>query len=469
VYLLQFVQRGNWDSRFFTIDDIVLEGTGAPAARPTPAATPAATAAPVATPAADVPEDAIPVNIDFLRLQGRIRPSANLSIGAAFPTATGSVPFPLEENADFRVYLQTLNPRFIRLDVGSLVDLVDSSRPAFDFTRLQAAVRRVRSLKAEPLIAITAPAVWGLDARGFSVLATQAARVANSGGVQSRYFEVNTTGGSAATALALYRAAYIALKAQSKTYRVGGIGTTGGDTGTLQALLRSAPGIDFLALKYFGAYNGQPEADNLFATARDLAPLRSAAALLDRSKFRNAPIFITQANLNAANADGVPTDTRLTQINAAAWWATFLGEGSRLSDQIFFNDATNPQWGLLNENASAYPAYYALWMWNTFFPYGSQRVQATSENRDVAVFACNTPTAHNVLLTNTTGQELTARLTIRGFPVLRAARMRSLQDPLDPKTGVRFQDLPKSPFQTIKMAPYSVAVLQFIEPPKGER
>ncbi len=30
VYLLQFVQRGSWDSRFFTVDQIQVEGTGVP-------------------------------------------------------------------------------------------------------------------------------------------------------------------------------------------------------------------------------------------------------------------------------------------------------------------------------------------------------------------------------------------------------------------------------------------------------
>ena len=45
--------------------------------------------------------------------------------------------------------------------------------------------------------------------------------------------------------------------------------------------------------------------------------------------------------------------------------------------------------------------------------------------------------------------------------------MRVLQDPVDPTTGVRFVELPKSPFQTIILPPYAVAVLQFIEPPKS--
>src|SRR5690606_2006887 len=46
VYLLQFAMTGNWDARFFTIDQLQVEGTGVPlggstpAPKPTPAANP---------------------------------------------------------------------------------------------------------------------------------------------------------------------------------------------------------------------------------------------------------------------------------------------------------------------------------------------------------------------------------------------------------------------------------------------
>ena len=51
-----------------------------------------------------------------------------------------------------------------------------------------------------------------------------------------------------------------------------------------------------------------------------------------------------------------------------------MSNGSRLADQIFYNDAANSDWGLLNDRFSAFPAYYAMWMWNTYLPPGSVRV-----------------------------------------------------------------------------------------------
>jgi tRNA U34 5-methylaminomethyl-2-thiouridine-forming methyltransferase MnmC len=71
-----------------------------------------------------------------------------------------------------------------------------------------------------------------------------------------------------------------------------------------------------------------------------------------------------------------------------------------------------------------------------------------------------------LLLANNTNSTQTAQISIRGFPVLRQARIRVFDDPLQ---SVRFDALPKSPFQTIQLAPYAVAVVQFIEPPKAAK
>lgn len=467
IYLLQFVQRGSWDSRFFTIDDIRIIGTGVPAVKAAPAPT-AVIDAGAPDPAPQVDINAIPVNVDFLRTQGRIRSSANISIGAAYPTADGATPFPIEESAEFRAAIDLMNPKFLRLDAGALVELIDSSRPAFDFGRLLSAARRARTVGVEPLISLPNPPAWGLDARGYALFVTQAARLLNAGNPRPvRYFEL-ATASSPGTAVAFYKRGYSSLKALSRTYRVGGIGASSANQSTLTALLAGAPGLDFLSVHFFGATSGAPATPALFASAVNVSTLRSVAVELDRSKWKNAPLYVTQAGMNAARVAGdvVPSDSRLVQLASAAWWTSFLSNGSRLSDQIFHNDAVNPEWGLLNQGASAYPSYYALWMWNTFFPPGSVRAEVKIESSGIVGIACNTPTAHNVLLANTSDREITARMTIRGFPVLRAARLRVLQEPLDPIKGVRFSDLPKSPFQTIKLAPYAVAVMQFIEPPK---
>jgi hypothetical protein len=67
------------------------------------------------------------------------------------------------------------------------------------------------------------------------------------------------------------------------------------------------------------------------------------------------------------------------------------------------------------------------------------------------------------VLANTRDRNTTVKLSIRGFPILRAATLHVLDEPRVIRQSVA---LPKSPVQTIVLRPYSVAVVQFIEPPK---
>jgi hypothetical protein len=418
--------------------------------------------------------DATQISVDFLRKQSAIRTSANISVGGPLPGLSGAAAFPLQGSPAFRRAVATLGPRVVRLDAAGLTELVDSSRPSFNFARLVAAVRQVRALKSEPLLALTVDPSWGLDARSYTVFAAGAARAVNSGNPRPvRLFELATGTGSlsAGSAVAWYNGARAAIKAQSPYFRVGGITGSSGNVGALSTLLRGAQGLDFVSVSFYGGTGNQPAESALFSAARSVNSLRAAAQVLDRSKYRNVPLYVTQANLNPTRDTNtlIPVDARAAQNVSGAWWATFMGGSSRLADQVFHNDATNPEWGLLDDQARAYPAYYVLWMWNKFMPTGSTRVLAsarrgTAASNDVAVFAANTPTAHNVLIANTRDQNVTVKLSIRGFPVLRAATLHLLDDP---RQGIRqMVPLPKSPFQTIVLRPYAVAVVQFIEPPK---
>jgi hypothetical protein len=251
----------------------------------------------------------------------------------------------------------------------------------------------------------------------------------------------------------------------NKSYRVGGNTVSSGRPHALGPLLQGAQGIDFLTVQFYGALTGIPNDATLMNAARDIASLRQAAALLDRSRWRDAPLFITQSNLNAMRSFGDPSpgDSRTVQMISAAWWGCFLGSASRVADQIFHSDAVNPEWGLLDEDARAYPAYYVLWLWNAYFPAGSTRVETQVSRSNILAVAANTTTAHNLMLVNRSGSEVTVQVSIRGFPVLRQARMRIFDDPLQ---VVRMVNLPKSPYQTVTLKPYAVAVVQFIEPPR---
>ncbi len=476
LYLLQFVQRGTWNSRFFTIDNLELSGTGTPfelASSASSASASTSTAqAPASAPAASAPADpdAVAVEIDFLRRArsplGRIRASANISVGQKLaPDGTPARPF---EDPAFVGAIKKLAPRLVRVEAGELVELVDSSRPSFDFSALQAAAHGARLAGAEPLISLSAPASWGLDAAGYASYAAQAARALNLNTTRGpRRFELSLGTVAPSQSASFYRAAYLALKGISKGFQVGGIGTANPDA--LRALIATAPGLDFLSIPFHGATQGTPETDTLINATLSLPSLKAAARVLDASKFRLAPLYITRAGLNAARSQGSasPADKRLDSMAASAWWSSFLLNGSRLGDQFFYESADSPEWGLLNGQGNAFPPYYALYLWNAFFPEGSQRVpvKVAGSARGLQILGVNTKTAHNALFVNTSSEPQSVRLTIRGFAVLRQARLRVLQEPLDPAQGITFTELPKSPFQSFKLPPYSTAVLQFIEPP----
>jgi hypothetical protein len=53
--------------------------------------------------------------------------------------------------------------------------------------------------------------------------------------------------------------------------------------------------------------------------------LRATTAALDRSKFRNVPLYVTQANLNGTRDANtfLPADVRTAQMVSGAWWARF--------------------------------------------------------------------------------------------------------------------------------------------------
>jgi hypothetical protein len=458
VYLLQFQQVGTWDSRFFSIDDIQVQGTGRPLAPPTPVVTPRP--APVA--AALVAADGdVTVQVDFLKTSGGIRASGNVSIAAPFDARTQVA---LESNPTFRGAIGVLTPRWVRLDAGALIDINDSSGPTFSFARLVASARRVQGLKAQVLVSLPNAPEWGLDERGYASLCVQAARALRAQNVRAWELDTSSSDLSDATALSFYNAGYGALKSVSRNFFVGGTGAISSDASSVSTLLRGARGLDFLAVRFFGSSNGSASDAALLDSARSVSDLKTAAGLLDKSRFRRAALFVSEAGIAGAGTGGnAPDDPRLTQMIAGAWWGQFLASGSRLADQIFGSDATNPEWGLLDASSNAYPAYYATWMWNTFFPSGSTRVSTTSSSEAIFVAAANTPTAHNVMLVNTTGAPQNVQIGIRGFPVLRQARLRLFDDP---RETVKFQDLPKSPFQTVRLAPYAIAVVQFIEPPK---
>jgi hypothetical protein len=454
VYLLQVAQTGVWDSRFFSLDSLQVEsGAAAPTSAPTPR--PAGVRRSVAAPTPD--PNAAQVSADFLRVEGRIAGGANASLGVS-QSSEGADLLPLD-NSTFRDALAMLGGSFVRLDAGELCDLVNSSAPEFDFTRLKIAVGRARAIKLLPLVAVPNPPAWALDTGGYAEFARGCALALNgrSAAPAARYFELQ------ADSVTDYNAAFSVLKDVNRALRVGGIGEETRSVASVRALVGGARGLDFLSVADFGlSSDGAAVMPSDTRESSNAARLRAVAEVLRASKFRAAPLYVTRANVRSVESDASVDRSAY----AASWWAAYLANSSRLASQVFHEDAANPAAGLLSSDARAYASYYAMYLWNTYFPGGSERVRATSSRPQVVVTACNTPTAHNLLLVNTGRTEQTAQIAIRGFPVLRSARMQLLESA---SAQPRFVALPKSPYQSVTLRPYSIAVVQFIEGDRRKR
>ncbi|MEO6908568.1 MAG: carbohydrate binding domain-containing protein [Abditibacteriaceae bacterium] len=458
VYLFQIVMTGTWDTRFFSLDQLQVEGTGKAAPQPVVAPPKAPTQSPAAN--ASLDKNTSAVNVDYLKLIGRVRSTADTSIGASDDANV----LPLVNNRGFRVAIRELKPSWVRLDAGELSELEDSSKPRFDFSKLVAATKSTRSIGAKVLLTLSDRADWGLSSDNYAAFAAQAAKAVNHDGTIVTDFELATmsSGRDIGNAVIAYNSARSALKKLSSKYQVGGITSSSRDDSTLPVFLAAADGLDFLTIRDFGQSGDEqmPSTDQ-FSAARNMQRLSDAAQDLDSSRWRNARIFVI-TNLEqhpAGSKDKAP----LLQLPAAAWWTTYLINVSRLADQIFHNDATNPQWGLLDAQVRAFPSYYAMWLWNTFVPPGSERVATEVKGDGITAMGVNSPTSHNLVLANGTDHAQTARIAIRGFPVLHKVRIWMYDNP---QKQPYLLTLPNSPYQTIQMAPYAVAVVQFIEPTK---
>ena len=214
-----------------------------------------------------------------------------MTVGAQYPGPDGNSAQPLRDERDFRKAVKTLHPRFVRLDAGTMVDLLDSSRPAFDFARLQEAVSQVRSIGAEPLISVPAPPVWGLSENAYASFAAQTAQALRNPKAVI-YFELTTGSLDPTLAVAFYNRGYRAIKSVVKTARIGGINTA--SVGTINALLKSAPGLDFLSIPFNGSNSGAPDDAVLLNATLTLPSVRSAAAALDGSKWKQVPPLFDQ-------------------------------------------------------------------------------------------------------------------------------------------------------------------------------
>ncbi len=459
IYLVQFLKRSKWDSMFFTVDQIQVEGVSA---------TPEVTITPRPTPLTGKRTN---VTVDFAK-----------TLGAT--TAAVSMNFEGDEarlmDADFQESLRNFGPRFVRVKVAKLLKRDASGEsPTWDFTALDNVVSAVRNAGAEPFICLSPHPEWKLTDAQFLQLCVETVEHLNTNAERKvNYWEIFDAPTFGATAISIEQATdrfnqiRQRLKEIDPSLKVGGVALASAWQPHLVYFLKHAQGTAFLSFYFYGTHNGITTDAELFAAARRTVagdvPHQIAFDDLRRTMAQmklNVPVFITECNLNSLHTpEGASRDKRLPSPLSAAWWMSFFKAAGPYVNNVMVFNAAHESWGLMDEKGRAYPAYYALWMYSKFFPAGSAVVSAQSDNTNALALAVNTPTAHNVMLVNLSDKPVNCRVTAKGVGTLRQVRGRFLEAN---GRGVRFEEhLPLTTTQEASLPAYAAAVVQFIEPPK---
>ncbi|MCS6862591.1 MAG: hypothetical protein NZT92_19990 [Abditibacteriales bacterium] len=460
IYLVQFLKRSRWDSLFFTIDQIQVEGVST---TPEVAITP--------RPTTPLTGKRTNITVDFAK-----------TLGAT--AVTLSVNFEGDEarllDGDFQESLRNFGPRFVRVKAAALLKMdASGGTPTWDFTSLDNVVSAVRNVGAEPFICLSPHPEWKLTDEQFLQLCADTVEHLNANAERKvNYWEIFDAPTFGAAAISIEQATERfnrirqRLKAIDPSLKIGGVALASAWQPHLLYFLKHAQGTDFLSFYFYGTHNGITTDAELFAAARRTVagdvPYQIAFDDLRRAMAQgrwNVPVFITECSLNSLRTpEGASRDKRLTSPFSAAWWMSFLKAAGPYVNHVMVFNAAHESWGLLDEKGRAYPAYYALWLFSKFFPAGSAVASARSDNPNVLPLAVNTPTAHNVMLVNLSDQPAHCRVAARGVGTLRQVRGRFLEAH---GRGVRFEEhLPLIPTQDVTLPAYAAAVVQFIEPPK---
>ncbi len=469
VYLLQCVKVGTWESLFFSLDQLELQGeTGG--AKPEPSAPPMPPTAPGETPPQIPTGEIANITVDFGAVLGKTRLRLGGSVAAH--------PERLVDSAEFRRSISDLGLKLIRVNTATLVvpKPEAEAKGEYDFTVLDSVLEAVAKSGAQPLICLADDPAWQLSEDGFvRFCAAVVRRYAVEQKRAVAYYEVfnePTAGVKAipiATAVAMYNKVRKAVRAVDHTVKVGGLAEGSAWSPHLTTALTKTDAIDFLSFHFFASRNPQAgDAETMDAATKGLAPdlphqlaPRAVFETIQRNRLRaGTPLFITECAPNSARDEaGNARDPRLTKPYAAAWWMSFLITAARWVDVACAFDLSDESWGLLDARGRAYPAFYSAWIFSTYAPVGSSVVKSESSLPPVRAFAVTTKTAGNLFLVNTTGQPLTAAVTATGLAELTQVRLRGVED----NTGLKAKTLPLATTHSVPLAPHAVVMVQFVE------
>ena len=461
LYLLQFVKRGSWTSLFFTIDDITAEWTTGSAGPRQPDTPPSASSS--------AEQVRLQVGYDEPAL-GPVRVSLGVNIGPGHSIFL--------KDKGFRESARALGAKHVRVLASQSVGLQRSKeQTVFETTRLLQLVDAIRSMGSEPLICVDRNPGWQLSESEMLDFCEQLIKSVNAPGRKPaagwEMLNRPTLGTDAIVideAVALYNRLRARALHTDATVSIGGIGLPSPWKPHLGTQLDRAANMEFLTYYLYGTHNNSTSNEDLFSAARkgfsvdlplQIGPQEVRGAIAGSVFTDQLPVYITEVAPNSVqDSGGKSLDKRLTTSYAAAWYARLMSTVALYVDAVFPYELTAPSWGLLNAEGRAYPAYYSLWIFGTYFPRGTSLYPSHSDGNAVSVLAGKTRTAHNVLLINQGEKTTVCNITVGGLKALKKVRIHLLEDGAP---GIQYNELSAKPEQRVTLRQHSLAVLQFIE------
>lgn len=434
VYLIQFVQTGNWPAMSFCVDDIRAE--------------------PVAGVNMLAPSDREPlaIRVDFRELVGpmltqvgaNIGPESNLVLDsrASAERAAGA--------------LRGLAPCMVRV---RLSDFFRAATGEYDLIALNRTINWISSARGRPLICLN-PGRAGVADEQFLTTAVKLVSL-RRGGPRLRYYELFDspllTGqcSSVDQLVSAYNDLARRVRSADPEARVGGPGLASAWDANVVGFVRGADTLHFLSLKLHGAHTPAASPGALFDAAlagvasdlpQQLSLTEVAALLADRAPMPE--LFVTAFAPNSAVAG-------VSGAFEGAWTAAALLSASTRADRLLHSALVG---GMLGSDGKPLPTQRAAALIHKYAPRGAVLRQLARQKPDVVTAAVWTATARNLIVVYAGEEPRTIAVDCVGVGSPLLVRVEQVMAGGKLRTG----DRPNSPQQSIEFDGPGVAVVQFV-------
>ncbi len=434
IYLIQFVQTGNWPAMTFCVDDIRAE--------PVPGVN-----------LFDTPDpEPLAARVDFRELVGPMLAQVGANLGPEADLVLDS-----RSSAERAAQsLRGLAPCMVRV---RLSDFFRATTGEYDLIALNRTINWISSAGGRPLICLNPGGAGGLDER-FLTTAVKLVSL-RRGGPKLRHYELLDspllTGQctSVEQLVGVYNDLARRVLAADPEARVGGPGLASAWDANVAGFVQGAETLHFLSLKLHGAHTpaAAPTAlldAGLAGVASDLPQQLSLAQVASLLAAREPvpEFFVTAFG---------PTSTIAGESGAfeGAWTAATLLAGSTRADRMLHTALVG---GMLGTNGRPLPTQHAAALVHKYAPRGAVLRQLARPEPEVITAAIWTATARNLIVVYAGEEPRTiavdcvgvgSPLLVRGEQVVASGEMRA-------------GDRPNSPRQSIEFDGPGVAVVQFV-------